>query len=97
MHDSDDSERRVLAPHEVDDRDQEAILAHLIAEHPEQLTITELTREMKRPDEEEAPTPDWIHRGVRDLVALGLLHRCGDTIRPTRAALRFNYLFFDRD
>lgn len=97
MHDSDDKERRVLAPHEEDDRDQVAILAHVLAEHPDQLTMTELAREMKRPDEAEAPPPDWLERGVRDLVGIGLLHRSGDTIRPTRAALRFNYLFFDRD
>ncbi len=97
MHDSDDSERRVLSPAEEDDRDEEAILAHVIAEYPDQLTMTELAREMKRPDEAEAPPPDWVHRGVRDLVALGLLHHKADTIRPTRAALRFNYLFFDRD
>lgn len=97
MHDSDDSERRVLTPAEEDDRDEEGILAHVLAEHPDQLTITELAREMKRPGEAEAPPPDWLERGVRDLVALGLLHRSGDTIRPTRAALRFNHLFFDRD
>lgn len=97
MHDSDDSERRVLTPAEENDRDEEGILAHVLAEHPVQLTMTELAREMKRPGEVEAPPPDWLKRGVRDLVALGLLHRSGDTIRPTRAALRFNYLFFDRD
>jgi len=95
MHD-DDNPRRTLANHEEDDRDQEAILAHLIAEHPDQLTIEELAREMRRKDDH-APIPDWLHRGVRDLVGIGLLHRSGDTIRPTRAALRFNYLFFDRD
>jgi hypothetical protein len=96
MHDSDDSERRVLTPAEENDRDEEAILAHVLAEHPDQLTMTELAREMKRPGDSEAP-PDWLERGVRDLVALGLLHHGAETIRPTRAALRFNYLFFDRD
>ncbi|HEY5709316.1 MAG TPA: hypothetical protein VIS51_07965 [Solirubrobacterales bacterium] len=96
MHDSDDKERRVLTPAEENDRDEEAILAHVLAEHPDQLTMTELAREMKRPGDAEAP-PDWLERGVRDLVGLGLLHREGDSIRPTRAALRFNYLFFDRD
>jgi hypothetical protein len=95
MHDSDDSQRRVLTTAEEDDRDQEAILAHLLAEHPDQLTITELAREM-RPDEPVSPPPDWLQRGLRDLVGIGLLHRSGETIRPTRAALRFNHLFFDR-
>ena len=95
MHD-DDNPRRVLTNAEADDRDQEGILAHLIAEHPDQLTIEELAREMRR-KEDTRTIPDWLDRGVRDLVGIGLLHRCGDTIRPTRAALRFNYLFFDRD
>ena len=96
MHDSDDSERRVLAPHEVDDRDQAAIMILVIAEHPIQLTVSELIRQMVPKD---APfiESDDIERGVRQLVGVGLLHRSGDTIRPTRAALRFNYLFFDRD
>ena len=95
MHD-DDKPRRVLTNAEIDDRDQEAILAHLIAEHPDQLTIDELAREM-RPSEDDASLSDWLERGVRDLIGIGLLHRNGDTIRPTRAALRFNHLFFDRD
>lgn len=95
MHD-DDKPRRVLTSAEEDDRDQEAILGHLIAEHPDQLTMEELAREMRR-KEDHAPIPDWLDRGVRDLVGIGLLHRCGETIRPTRAALRSHYLFFDRD
>lgn len=95
MHD-DDIPRRELTTAEADDRDQEGILAHLIAEHPDQLTITELAREMRR-KEDQAPVPDWLERGVRDLIGIGLLHQDGDTIRPTRAALRFNHLFFDRD
>jgi DNA-binding IclR family transcriptional regulator len=95
MHD-DDNPRRELTTAEADDRDQEGILAHLIAEHPDQLTITELAREMRQ-KKDTALIPDWLERGVRDLIALGLLHRSGDTIRPTRAALRFNHLFFDRD
>lgn len=97
MHDSDDKERRVLTPAEENDRDEEAILAHVLAEHPDQLTMAELAREMKRPDDAEASPPDWLERGVRDLVGLGLLHHSGDAIRPTRAAVRFNHLFFDRD
>jgi hypothetical protein len=95
MHD-DDNPGRVLAPHEKDDRDQEAIVALVISEHPIQLTVPELVRQMVPPDAEWIESED-IERGVRDLVGIGLLHRSGDTIRPTRAALRFNYLFFDRE
>jgi hypothetical protein len=95
MHD-DDNPRRELAPHEEDDRDQEAIMALVIAEHPIQLTVSELVRQMV-PNEAPFNESDRIERGVRDLVGIGLMHRSGDTIRPTRAALRFNHLFFDRD
>jgi hypothetical protein len=95
MHD-DDIPRRTLAPHEEDDRDQEAILALVIAEHPIQLTFSELARQMVGV-EKAFRESDRIERGVRDLVGIGLLHRSGDTIRPTRAALRFNHLFFDQD
>ena len=71
-------------------------MALVIAEHPTQLTVSELLRQMV-PSEAPFIESDGIERGVRDLVGIGLLHRDGDTIRPTRAALRFNHLFFDRD
>lgn len=95
MHD-DPNPRRQLAPHEKDDQDQEGIMALVISEHPIQLTVSELVRQMVPPDADWIESDD-IERGVRDLVGIGLLHRNGDTIRPTRAALRFNHLFFDRD
>jgi hypothetical protein len=95
MHD-DDNPRRQLAPHERDDRDQEAIMALVISEHPIQLTVSELVCQMVPPGAKFIESDD-IERGVRELVGIGLLHRSGDTIRPTRAALRFNHLFFDRD
>lgn len=95
MHD-DDKPRRVLAPHEKDDRDQEGIMGLVISEHPIQLTVSELVRQMVPPGADWIESDD-IERGVRELVGMGLLHRNGDTIRPTRAALRFNHLFFDRD
>jgi len=92
----DDIPRRALAPHEEDDRDQEGIMALVIAEHPIQLTLSELARQMVGVEAAFGES-DRIERGVRELVGTGLLHRCGDTIRPSRAALRFNHLFFDRD
>lgn len=92
----DDIPRRVLAPHEKDDRDQQAIMSLVISEHPIQLTMPELVRQMVAPDARFIET-DAIDRGVRDLVGIGLLHRSGDTIRPTRAALRFDHLLFNGD
>lgn len=94
MHD-DDNPRRWVTNSEQDDRDQEAVLALVIEEHPTQLTFAELALMMvgPNPDHEGA---DAIERGVRDLVGTGLLHRSGDTIRPTVAALRFHDLLIER-
>jgi hypothetical protein len=91
MHESDDSERRVLTPAEEDDRDQEAVLHHALDAHPDQLTVSELIREFTQGTEDVAEA-DRIERAASDLVGAGLLHRDRDTIRPTRAALRFDQL-----
>lgn len=93
MHDTDDSERRVRTPAEEDDQVEHAVLAHILALHPTQLTLAELVREMA-PGEADFSRTDAIERAVRELSGVGLLHRQGETIRPTRAALRFDQLFF---
>jgi len=92
MHESDDRERRVLTPAEEDERIQAAVLGHVLAEYPDQLTVAELIREFTQV-EAEFPESDPIERAVRDLI--GLLHRQGEAIRPTRAALRFHQLTSD--
>ena len=68
MHD-DDNPRRQLAPHEKDDRDQEAIMALVISEHPIQLTLSELVRQMVPPGAKFIESDD-IERGVRELVGV---------------------------
>lgn len=94
MHGSDDSQRRVPTPAEQDKRDQAAVLGHVLAEHPDQLTASELARELALGEggfaEREA-----IERAVGELVGAGLLHRQGEAIRPSRAALRFERLSSD--
>jgi hypothetical protein len=94
MHD-DDSSPRELLNHEEDDRTEAAIMGLVLEEHPAQLTLAELTLMMvgANPDYEGT---DAVERGVRDLVGTGLLHRNGDTIRPTVAALRFHDLLIGR-
>lgn len=67
-----------------DQRKQSAVLALVLSEHPTHLTIGDLMMEIA--DE------DAVARAVRDLVAVGLLRRDGDSILPTRAALRFDWL-----
>ena len=66
---------------------ESAVLQHLLSIHPAQLTVAELVRELAGPEAEFAQR-DAIERAARDLVAVGLLHRNGDLLTPTRAALR---------
>ena len=96
MHNPDDKAPRALTTAAEDERDQRAVLALLVAEHPTQLTVADLLREMA-PDKADFVETDRIERAVRDLGGVGLIHREGDTARPTRAALRFDRLFFDND
>jgi hypothetical protein len=69
-----------------DARAQRAVLSLVLAEHPAQLTIFELAREVSR-DESDA-----AERAIRDLVGVGLLRCEGASVLPTRAALHFDRL-----
>jgi hypothetical protein len=76
------------------DRDratESAVMRLLLNLHPIQLTIAELIRELCGEDPSFAER-DSIERAVRDLAALGLLHRLDVFAMPTRAALRLNEL-----
>ena len=95
MHD-DDSPRRELAPHEADDRIRRGSWGSSYPSTRSSSRSRSWSAEMV-PEEDRHRVRRLIERGVRELVGIGLLHRSGDTIRPTRAALRFNHLFFDRD
>ena len=92
MHDTDDSERRLRTTAEEDDQVERAVLGHVLHLHPSELTLAELLREMA-PDKSGFPGTDAIERAVRELAGVGLLHREGETIRPSRSALRFGELF----
>lgn len=68
--------------------------------HP-QITLTQLDRPHTPPTIFRASffiqLPDFmerdtVQRAVRALTAVGLLHRCGPLIFPSRAALRFDAL-----
>jgi hypothetical protein len=96
MHDPDDKPPRAKTTADEDDSVQQAVLALLIAEHPTQLTLAELIREIAG-DKADFMETDRVERAVRDLGGVGLVHREGETVRPTRAALRFDQLFFDND
>ena len=70
---------------------QRALLALVLFEHPTQLTLADLTRELSEGPEDPAQR-DAVQRAVRDLGAAGLLHRHGEFAIPTRAAICFDRL-----
>jgi hypothetical protein len=69
-----------------DERTQSAVLSFILNEHPAQLTICEVAREIAV-DEGDGP-----ERAIRDLVGVGLLRCEGASVLPTRAALHFDRL-----
>lgn len=68
-----------------------AVLRQLLALHPVQLTAAEIVRELAG-DPEDFALADAVERAVRDLAAAGLVHRNGEVVIPSRAALRFDEL-----
>ncbi|HEX7279328.1 MAG TPA: hypothetical protein VF255_06865, partial [Solirubrobacterales bacterium] len=59
--------------------------------HPTRLTVAELSRELSG-DGGGFAERDALERAIRDLVAVGLVHRDEEFVAPTRAALRFSEL-----
>ena len=70
---------------------ESAVLRQLLDLHPMHLTFAELMRELGS-DGGSFAEHDAVERAVRDLVAVGLLHKGADFVTPTRAALRFSEL-----
>jgi hypothetical protein len=66
-------------------RTQSGVLTLILSEHPTLLRLGDVVMEMS--DSEDAVT-----RAVRDLTAVGLLRREGDSVLATRAALTFDLL-----
>jgi hypothetical protein len=74
-------------PSEAEDRVQRAVLGLLLDEHPVQLSVDEVVREMTgRPDD--FAEHDLVETAVRSLVRAGLVHRHGPFVFPTHAAVR---------
>lgn len=74
-----------------DESVESAVLRQLLELHPTRLTLEELLREVSGGHESFAEH-DAIRRAVRELVAVGLLHKGEEFVAPTRAALRFSEL-----
>jgi len=67
------------------------VLREVLDLYPETLTLDELVRELTV-DSVEFQERDRVQRAVRDLIAGGLIHRVGDLVLPTRAAVNFHEL-----
>jgi hypothetical protein len=76
---------------EEDAKIEAAVLRQLLVLHPIQLTLDEVVREIAGEDEGFA-LKDAVERAVRELGAAGLVHRSGEVVMPSRAALRFEEL-----
>ena len=70
---------------------ESALLRQLLDLHPTRLTLAELMREFGG-DGGHFAERDAVERAVRELAAVGLLHKGPDFVSPTRAALRFSEL-----
>jgi hypothetical protein len=70
---------------------QQAILTMLLDIHPGQLSFDEVVREMTSSPNDLADR-DAVHNAVTDLVGAGLLHRHGEFVFATRAAMRSDEL-----
>jgi predicted transcriptional regulator with HTH domain len=65
---------------------QQAVLELLLEQHPAQLSISELSSELSS-DPSSFAEQDAIENAVRELVGVGLVHRHGGFVFPTRAAV----------
>jgi hypothetical protein len=83
-----DKGRPVAANAAEDQRDEGAVLRHVVEVHPATLRLSDLIREFSDP--EDFGSRDRIERAVRELVKGGALFRCEGAVLPTRQAL---YLF----
>lgn len=73
-----------------DEKVEAAVLRQLLDLHPARLTLPELTQEMTVTGG--FAERDAVERAVRDLTAVGLVHREIESVAPTRAAVRFSEL-----
>jgi hypothetical protein len=90
MHDE-DIRRRERTPAEADRKVERVVLAFLLDEHPNQLTVAEVSWALNA-SSAEFERGDAVERAVRELVGAGLLHCRDGYVLPTKAALYFSAL-----
>jgi hypothetical protein len=65
---------------------EEAVLRHVLSWQPTILRLCDLIRDLAR-DPREFGHRDGVEEAVRDLTKVGLLHRQGECVLPTPAAV----------
>jgi hypothetical protein len=65
---------------------EEAVLRHVLTERPTILRLCDLIRELAQ-DPGDFGHRDAVKRAARDLIKVGLLHRQGECVLPTPAAV----------
>lgn len=83
--------KEIRNPSAEDKTIEAAVLRQLLALYPVQLTLEELTHEVAS-EEADFTSKDAVGRAVRELNAAGLVHRNGEVVLPSRAALRLDEL-----
>jgi hypothetical protein len=66
---------------------EEAVLRHILNWQPTILRLSDVVREVSR-DPEDFGERDGVQRAVCDLTKVGLLHRLGECVLPTTAAVQ---------
>jgi hypothetical protein len=70
----------------ADDHYEQAVLRHVLNWQPTILRLGDVIREVS-PDPREFAHRDAVEGAVRDLTKVGLLHRQGECVLPTPAAV----------
>lgn len=87
---TDEAHRQPLPPIAPDEAIQASVLATLLAESPTHLTMLDLYRERRDPDD--LGERDAVDRAVQTLASAGLVHHHGQFVILSRAALKFEEL-----
>jgi hypothetical protein len=68
------------------DHYEQTVLRHVLSEQPTIFRLCDLVRELAK-DPREFADRDRVEQAVRDLTRVGLLHRQGECVLPTPAAV----------
>jgi hypothetical protein len=90
----DDFDGPERSPEQEDSIWQARIVSFLLAEYPDQLSKSELARELLS-ENAGFSERDGFERAIEDLLRVGLLQRCGSLVLLTRPARHFAGLKLD--